>query len=286
MTVTTAPLRFNLGDLAVELDAFPDDQLEALSHLVNFADDTSEPRASLHIRYSRTRERGREIFENHEPTPKRVCCDDVALGHILHRMTSGSLALQADATCLHAGAASIDGRFIVLTGDRGAGKTTLLLRLLLDGAVFHCDEYVLAGAGTARTLPRRLHVKTGTLACLPEVADICHDKPMLKFGLGPHFYPVDPLELGHRWRSASGRPAAIFHLTAGFDGPPQVQSIPQIEMVKRLMCQALSGHRRPGRQAADVCSIVNGAPCFTLTVGELSETAEAVRRLVTSLPVA
>jgi hypothetical protein len=274
-------LRFGLGELAVELEAFPDDQLESLSHLVNLADEAFEPRASLNLRYSRTRERGREIFENHQPMPKRVCCDDVALGYILHRMTTGLLALHDDATCLHGGAVSIDGRLVIVTGDRGAGKTTLLLRLLLDGAAFHCDEYLLARDGVVRTVPRRMHVKTGSLAHLPELADACHDVPLLKFGNGPHFLPIDPMDLGRPWRSARGKPAAIFHLTPAFDAEPVAEAVTQIEMVKRLMCQALSGHRRPGRQAEDVCAIVDGVPCFALRVGAAARTAAVVRKILT-----
>lgn len=279
MSSPSDSLRFRLRELDVTLEASPADQLETLAHLVSHADDDFPSTTSVRMRLTRTGERGREVSEQGGPT-RRVCCDEIALGHILHRLTTKLIALYPDAACVHAGAASIDGRLALFTGDRGAGKTTLLLQLLRDGAAFHCDEMVVAHDGVATTLPRRLHVKAGTLDCLPEVAEACQDKPLLKIGRGPRFYPVDPVELGYAWRSASARPAAIFHLEPGFDGPPRIEPMTQIQMVKRLMCQVLNGQRGSGLQAADICSIVRGVPCYALRVGGLAETSALVWRTV------
>jgi hypothetical protein len=231
---------------------------------------------------TRSDERGREVIER-GGVLRKVCCDEVALGHILYRMTSRLLDLHPGQTAVHSAAASLDGRLALFTGDRGAGKTTLLLRLMLDGAAFHCDEMVLAHDGVATSLPRRLHVKEGTLAHLPQVAEACLDKPFVKHGKGPRFYPVDPTELGHQWASVSARPAAIFRLAPAFERPPQVTEIPQIQMVKALMCQTLSGHLRIARQAENICSMVRGVPCYELGVGPLSDTAELVRQTMASL---
>jgi hypothetical protein len=277
-------IRFQMRDLAVTLEGHPEDQRDALLQLVNHAGERPELRASVRLTLTRSGARGRSIVEEGGPGPRNVCCDEVALGHILQRLTTRLLDLYPDTTCLHCGAASIDGRLALFTGDRGAGKTTLLLRLLQDGAAFHCDEMILARDGRALTLPRRLHVKPGTLTCLPELADACGDKLLLKIGL-TRFYPLDPAELGYSWASAEAVPAAIFHLEPAFDGPPGLTPIAQIEMVKRLMCQTLTGPRDVGCQAADICSIVRGTPCFSLRVGDLNETSALVRRTVEVLPV-
>jgi hypothetical protein len=126
-------------------------------------------------------------------------------------------------------------------------------------------------------------VKEGTLAQLPEVAKACLDKPLVKHGRGPRFYPVDPTELGHQWASASGRPSVIFRLEPAFESAPLLKPIPQIQMVKTLLCQTLSGHLRIGKQAENICSMVRGVPCYELRVGPLSETAELVRQAVGSV---
>jgi len=275
-------LRFMMRELEVVLAAHPAEQTELLEHLVNHASETFTPKSTLHLVLSRSGARGREIVEAGGGL-RKVCCDEVALGHMLYRMTSRLLELYSGQTAVHCAAASIDGRLALFTGDRGAGKTTLLLRLMLDGAAFHCDEMVLAHDGVATTLPRRLHVKDGTLAQLPEVAEACEDKPFVKHGKGPRFYPVDPTELGHQWASVSGRPSVIFRLVPAFDQPPVLTPIPQIQMVKTLMCQTLSGHLNVGRQVENICSMVRGVPCFELRVGSLTETSALVRRATSSI---
>jgi hypothetical protein len=276
-------MRFTMRELEVVLEGYPDDQQEILDHLINHANERFVPKSSVHFRLTRTGERGREVFETDGAGVKKVCCDEVALGYILNRMSTRLLMLYSGRTAIHCGAASIGGRFVLFTGDRGAGKTTLLIRMLLDGADFHCDEMVLAHDGLATTLPRRLHVKEGTLACIPEVAEACEDKPFLKYGKGARFYPVDPVELGRAWHSASRKPAVIFRLQPAFDRPPEVTGTSQIDMVKALMCQTLSGHRDMGRQAADITSMVRGVPCYNLRVGPLEQSADFIRRTVASL---
>jgi hypothetical protein len=277
---TGAALRFALRELEVVLEVPSSEPVEWLSHLVNHAEDGFAPADTLHMRYVRTGERGREVFESGSAEPKKVCCDEVAGGYILYRMSTRLLMLYSGKTAVHCGAASIDGRLLLFTGDRGAGKTTLLLRLMLDGADFHCDEMLLAHDGVATTLPRRLHVKEGTLACIPELAEVCEDKPFLKYGTGARFYPVDPVELGHAWASASRRPSAIFHLQPAFGGPPELAPVSQVQMVKTLMCQTLSGHQHIGRQVADLTSMVRGVPCFSLRIGPLRASAGLVCRAV------
>ncbi|MGE0702637.1 MAG: hypothetical protein AB7P22_01735 [Vicinamibacterales bacterium] len=276
------PLRFTMRELEVVLAAHPSDQMELLEHLVNHASETFTPKTTLHMVMTRSGERGREVVEGGGAL-RKVCCDEVALGYMLYRMTSRLLELYGGQTAVHCAAASIDGRLALFTGDRGAGKTTLLLRLMLDGAAFHCDEMVLAHDGVATTLPRRLHVKDGTLAHLPEVAEACEDKPFVKHGKGPRFYPVDPTELGHQWASVSRRPSVIFRLAPAFDRPPELAPVPQIQMVKTLMCQTLSGHLNIGRQAENICSMVRGVPCYELRVGPLLETSEIVRQAVAAI---
>jgi len=58
---------------------------------------------------------------------------------------------------MHASVISIDGRAILLRGPSGAGKSDLALRLIEDGAVLLCDDYV--------DLQRE---KAGLVACASE----------------------------------------------------------------------------------------------------------------------
>jgi hypothetical protein len=275
---------FRMRELDVTLEAATPALDAALAHLVNHADDDMPPRRRVTFRLKPADDGLATYAENDEGWSRP---DDVAslLVRIQRRLASNLFAIHEGLTSLHSGAVTIDGRLVLVTGDRGAGKTTLLLRLALDGADFHCDEHVLGGAdGIVRTLPRRLHVKPGTLECLPAIKDACLAHPMLHLPGGVAFYPLDLAELGVPWRSVDRTLSAIIHLTPGFEAAPSIEPIAQIDMVKRLFEQGMTAHHRLGPQSANVTGIVRGVPCFAMVVGGLEESAARVRRVVARLP--
>jgi chloramphenicol 3-O-phosphotransferase len=269
--------RFRLRGLDVAVDA-DTAELEALvSRLVCRAADRDPVRATASFRL-RAREDGRIDLEEDGRAP-RTMTDAAAAAAAVHRRLGIRLSqLYRDCTRLHAGAVTVDGRLIVIAGSRGAGKTTLLLRLAIEGAAFHCDEHVMAGAdGLVRTMPRPLHVKAGTLPWLPDVARVCDGRPMLALPGGPPFHPLDPAELGLNWRSLDAEPAAFVRLTPSFSEPPRLAPMTQIEMVRTLIVESAGEYLSFGRQARDVTAVVRGTPCFGLRVGDLEATARALR---------
>jgi hypothetical protein len=268
---------FRLRELSVSLETPDRDLADALAHLVNRAADDYP--TARHVTFGVTRRADAiELTEDQQPR-RRVADVNAMLTAIHRRIATHLLAVHDPRPALHAGAVTIAGRLIVVTGNRGAGKTTLLLRLALEGAIFHCDEHVIAGEdGRIRTLPRRLHVKPGTLACLPEIAEACRRHPLLQLDGGVAFYPLDVAELGFVWRSADDRAAAIIHLEPSFERAAAIAPIAQIDMVQRLMKQML-GDLDYGRHAASVCAAVRGVPCYAMQVGPLEESAALVRRV-------
>lgn len=275
--------RFAMRSLAVTLTSDARDLHEALGHIVNRANDSYEATQQILFHLGRQHDGTLTLAEDAgEPRPMRDV--NAALVAILRRMSSYLFGTLSTFTALHAGAVTIDRRLLLLTGDRGAGKTTLLLKLALRGALFHCDEHVMAAAdGLAHTLPRRLHVKPGTLECVPEIAVACRAHPLLRLDGGVAFHPLDPADIGLAWRSADARPAAIMHLTPAFAWPASLEAIPQIDMVKRLFLQAAGDDMDFGRQAASICGVVRAVPTFALRVGNLDETADIVETLVRGL---
>lgn len=278
----SAELRFRVRGLEITLTADPPSLLQPLRHLAVFADDDDACQERLSIHYTVDPD-GRPLLQENGSLPRPVCCASVVPVNVHNRINRRVLQTYRDYTCLHSGSVTIDGRLVLLTGDRGSGKSTLLLRLLLDGADFHGDEYVLARKGRAYSLPRPLHVKRGTLELLPEVRAACVDKPVLQFGGNLFFRLLEPSDLGVRWRSADTRPAAIVHLQPDFLQSPEIVETTQIAMVKNLMCQTLSGAGDTGRQVQQICDLVRGVRCYELRVGELRETAAVVRDMVRQL---
>ena len=63
---------------------------------------------------------------------------------------------------LHA-ASVTRGQRGVFVGDAGCGKTTLVLRLIGEGFAVEGDALVVVGQGWTFALPRRLHVRDGSL---------------------------------------------------------------------------------------------------------------------------
>ncbi|MDD3518460.1 MAG: hypothetical protein PHQ14_08930 [Chromatiales bacterium] len=283
----TDALHFSVRGLGVTLSADPPSLLGPLSHLAVHARDDEPVVRELRFTLSIAGPDKLRVREDDAADAREVCCIEAALTGIAQRISTRALALYADKTCLHGASMSIDGRPALFVGARGSGKTTLMLRLLLDGAAFHGDEYVLTGAdGMAHSLPRVLHVKPGTLERLPAVAEACRGKPRLQLRWDNDFYPLDPTDLGHDWRSVDARPAAIFFLTPAFDAPPAIEPMAQIDMVRELMQQVIGIDQTIGRQARDVCALVRGTPCFGLRVGDLDATAARVCETLRALPTA
>jgi hypothetical protein len=269
--------RFRLRALDVAIDTDTSELDALVSRLVCRADDRDAVAGQVRVRL-RTRADGRVDLEEDGSAPRTM--DDAATAvAAVHRRLGTRLAhLYRGFTRLHSGAVTIDGRLILIAGSRGTGKTTLLLRLAIGGADFHCDEHVMAGAdGIVRTMPRPLHVKAGTLPCLPAVARVCGGRPMLALEGGPPFHPLDPAELGLNWRSIDAEPAVFVQLTPAFSEPPRLEPMTQIEMVRALLAEAAGEDLAFGRQARDVTAIVRGRPCVALRVGDLEATARTLR---------
>ena len=184
---------------------------------------------------------------------------------------------QQEVLKLHAAAGTWQNRFFLVTGDRGAGKTTLLLKMMLDGAEMHCDETVLLSNGRIQTFPRKFYVKDGTLKCLPHVAEACAGKYSYPGFFGGRLWFVDPTDFGLRWRSRTGRPSAIFHLTPAFDQPPLVQACSKVEMAKHLLLQTQNMTGDISRHIAQVCRLLHVCRTYSLRVGALDATAKLLR---------
>ena len=200
-------------------------------------------------------------------------------------LTAERMAAYPGALRLHAGAVSLGGRMILLTGDSGAGKTTLLLHLLLAGEAYHCDEYVMLRDGVAHPFPLRMHVKQGTVGMFPDLARLCRRKPAYPWRAGAHYYLLEPAEIGRCWTVAPGRPAAIVHLTPDFGAPPRLASVAKVRMASVLSAQMLNARGRLGWALGEVASLVRVTPCFGLTAGPLAETAGQLQDLAGDLPL-
>ncbi|MCF8084909.1 MAG: hypothetical protein K9M96_17655, partial [Deltaproteobacteria bacterium] len=70
---------------------------------------------------------------------------------------------------IHAACGSFGGKRFLLAGEKGAGKTTLISRLLFEDAAVHGDEKVLVRDREVIPLPRKFHLKEGTIRLIPQL---------------------------------------------------------------------------------------------------------------------
>ena len=187
------------------------------------------------------------------------------------------LEARTDLLKLHAGAATWEGHYFLVTGDRGAGKTTLLLKMMLNGTDVHCDEIVLLEEGMVRTFLRKFHIRAGTLTLLPRVAEVCKTKHSYPDYSSGRFFFADPTDFGLAWHSRKSLPQAIFHLHSPFNKTPRMETCTKVDMAKHLLCQTINLTGDLGWHVQKICHLIEDCRCFSLRVGMLDQTAELVK---------
>ncbi len=218
------------------------------------------------------RHEGRLLYQHFDPV--RIAVEIESL--VTHLVTEA----WAEWTRLHAGCATVAGRRALFSGDKAAGKTTLMLGLLAAGHEVHGDENVLLRGGVTLPLPRKFHLREGTLNLIPEFASV-------RESLSPREHPVigpfrfcDPTDLGRPWNVGFAPAAAVFILEPGFGGASVVSPCPKVDLVRHLLFQTVNLSDAPGREIREISLLADAAAAFRLKVGDL---AGAVREIETAL---
>src|SRR5262249_21377353 len=134
--------------------------------------------------------------------------------------------------------------------------------------------------GCVAAYPRRFGIRQPTLSLVPQVGALAPDlvgagEPDTSGGY--QVLAFDPSQLGLPWRIASRSVDVLFLLDGRHAGPTRALPCPQQVMVQRVMTQ--SNPPAVGRAAwvRDVCTLVSGAACYLLTLGDLHSAVATVR---------
>lgn len=216
------------------------------------------------------------IRENDE-----VCFDDGSADRILielfRRMHAVVYGQMAGCPRLHAGSGMCEGTLFLAAGPKGVGKSTLMTRLLFEGFTVFGDEMVLGLGDEVIALPRRFHLKAPALGLLPQVAAVADGLPFVMGDSGHKIIAFDPIDAGLPWAIRPGRPAAIFFLQPNHNGMTTVEPCSKVTMIQSLMTQSALDGDDGSSWIRSLGTLVRGAECHTLRVGNLSSAAGLLR---------
>lgn len=203
---------------------------------------------------------------------------DVAslLLHVEAMVAAHAAAAMGAWTRVHAGCATLAGKRFLLTGPKGCGKTTLLLRLLAAEAQVHGDENTLVQGENTVPLPRRFHVREGTLALIGALGEAAARLRRYSPPSAPPFRFADPTVFGGPWRTWAAPASAIVVLEPAFGGASTVEPCQKVEMVRHLLFQTLNLAQASEDRVAELADVVRGCACLRLRLGDLGQAADAL----------
>lgn len=210
-----------------------------------------------------------------------IAYQDREIGGVLLQLESLVTTLAAGAregyTRLHAGSVTLEGRRFLVAGPKGAGKSSLLLKLLVGGAEVHGDENVLFRGEETIPLPRKFHLRDGTLEMVPELKGTAAGLRRYEPSSVPPLCFFDPTNAGHPWRVTAAPADAIVFLEPAFGGDSVLEPFPKVEMVQSLLFQTLNLAEKAGPQIEDLSGLVRRCASFRLRNGNLEQAVAALR---------
>ena len=177
--------------------------------------------------------------------------------------------------CLHAAAAEIAGRLVVLTGPSHVGKSTLAARLSCEDLVLFCDDMLPLdpdGHGIAVGLGPRLRLP------LPAAAS-----PAFRAHVARHLGPADerygfirpPTIASYGRRAPVG---AIVLLDRQPSGPALFRRAEPAEVLEALIRRNIAPRREPAEVLDRLHQLAGEVPCRRLEYSDLEEAATLVTR--------
>lgn len=217
------------------------------------------------------------------PTGALVEGSTMQLISMLHQlMIWDHLESHGDRPIVHGASVIVDGKRLLLIGDKGLGKSTLSLSLLAAGYDVEGDEHVAIGEASVVARPRSLRVKPGTLALLPWLPDLSA-APSISTWDGVTVFAIAPSAFGRPWRIADGPLHAVVLLQPNWGGRSVAKRIDADQCFTALMA---NGHFGVGSSVLGLVgrfrALASRIPAFTLSVGDVGNAIWQLEQLATT----
>ena len=198
--------------------------------------------------------------------------------HLAHQPFSGGA--EQDHVLLHASAAALGNKIVIISGPQNAGKSTLVAGLVREGWLYVTDETVALRPNDLgiTSYPKALSLDPGSWEVLADLE------------------PVTPRESRHLRKQWQVDPAAI--RSGAADVPPSARPalllfsryregcetrwtrLTPAQALTRAVPRLFARDRTPARDFAVLARLASQCPAYDLQVGDLRNAVQAVNELM------
>lgn len=172
---------------------------------------------------------------------------------------------------LHAASSCINNQNIVLFAEKGAGKTTLALKLLESGYTVYGDEHVFISKTNVFPRPRTLRVKQGSIAFVPDLAQLIEASPAYENWDGSMIYSVAPRTSDVSWQLVPFPVDHFIHLIANHGAQTELARTSTKEAFQVAMQQCFLPDSHKGAGLAALYEAVSRASCWEMEIGDIDQ---------------
>jgi energy-coupling factor transporter ATP-binding protein EcfA2 len=178
---------------------------------------------------------------------------------------------RASELVVHAAAAAIDGRIVLLTGPSGSGKSTLVTALALRDAVYLSDDTVVVdGRHRIRANPKPIALDQDARAALLELDD--HNGELRTGGA-----LAAPRGIGRVMQADRAARASVILRTSYRPGTPtSLERMSPGAAAEVLADQSFNFATLGPAALQSVAAVARRAPAFELEFGDLADAVDAV----------
>jgi hypothetical protein len=197
---------------------------------------------------------------------------------VITNVTIEAVTGTADLVCVHASAAALDGRAIVLPAPSGHGKSTTVAGLVRAGWDLLTDEAALFDPRDDLLHPflRPLALSDTSMAALPGLAGSLPASYEL-FRRIDHHLTADDLRPG-----AIGSPAHVAFVVFPSHAPgctTELVPLARSEALMEMLKGTFNLERVGGKGVETLGRVVGSADCYRLHIGALEPAVELIREL-------
>jgi hypothetical protein len=205
----------------------------------------------------------------------RTEAKSIAFQHLLWEANRHAIDETRDLALVHASAAVVDGRAIVLPGPMGAGKSTLAAALVQAGAGYLPDEIVAIDPGTRLVVPYPKYLSLG-----PALAHLVPDRPVSQRSFVGDQLLVSPEVIRPDAVAAPAPPGVVVFPRYRPGATTTVDPLRPAAALAALAQHAFHLETDGPRVLATFADTVQQAACFALESSDVDDARDALLTLL------